>query len=47
MDMEISKVLSGFLEHNHDRKIEHKVLRAYVKKKAAEDITARPSKIIN
>ena len=46
-DMDGTKILSGSLEHNHEpdnRTTEQKVLRARVKRKAADDISARPSK---
>ena len=48
--MDATKVLCGSLKHNHEpgntcRTTERKVLRARVKKKAADDISARPSKL--
>jgi len=42
-------VLSGNLEHNHevsDQEIERKVLRCSVKRKANDDISSRPAKVI-
>ena len=39
-DLDITKVLSGFLKHNHEpdeRKNERKVIRMHVKQKAADD----------
>ena len=43
--MDATKVLFGFLKHNPGntgRTTERKVLRAFVKRKAADDISARP-----
>ena len=48
-DLDITRVLSGCLEHNHEPdecKNERKVLRTCVKQKAADDASARPSKLI-
>jgi uncharacterized protein YlaI len=48
-DGESKVVMSAMSEHNHDmneREIESKQLRVMAKRKASDDISARPSKII-
>ena len=48
-DLNAAKIISGDLEHNHisdTRSNKHKVIRAKIKRKANDDITARPSKVI-
>ena len=47
--MAASKFISGHLEHTdeaNERQMERKVLRAQVKRKAADDISKRPTKVI-
>jgi hypothetical protein len=47
-DLDVLKVLSGDLTHTHEvnvRKTERKILRVNVKRKAYEDLSARPSKV--
>ena len=46
--MQISKILSGSLEHNHDsddRKTDRKALIVHFKRKAADNAFLRPQKI--
>ena len=48
-DGESKVVMGSMIEHNHDkeeRKLESRQLRVMAKRKATDDITARPSKII-
>jgi hypothetical protein len=48
-DADSTRILSGTLDHNHpasDRSLERKLVRNRVKRKATEDISSRPAKVI-
>ena len=48
-DADSTTILSGTLDHNHpasDRSLERKLVRNRVKRKATEDISSRPAKVI-